>query len=218
MTRAPGDSPTCRHRLRIRFRKEGDLRWISHRDLLRVFERLFRRAGWELSMTEGFHPKVRMNFPSALALGVLGLDEVMEVELVQPGEPGERTQELRNLAPPGLTIETIERVSPEQGKARLQRLTYSFPVPEERRPCVTAALQDLMSQPSCLIRRDGRPEPLDLRADLESLELTGSELRMALRVGRTASVRPREVLAALGLADLEGEGYYLTRTAVELAP
>ena len=36
-----------RQRVRIRFRKEEDLRWISHRDLIRVFERLFRRADLE---------------------------------------------------------------------------------------------------------------------------------------------------------------------------
>lgn len=207
-----------RHRVRIRFRKEGDLRWISHRDLLRVYERLFRRAGLELSMTEGFHPKVRMNFPSALALGVLGLDEVMEVELAQPADSTALADRLRRLAPPGLTITTIEQVGPEQGKARLQRLTYLFPVPEERRPSVTTAIHDLMSQSSCLIEREGRKEPLDLLADLDDLALSNGDLQMVLRVGRAASVRPREVLAALGLADLEGEGYYLTRTAVELAP
>lgn len=207
-----------RHRVRIRFRKEDDLRWISHRDLLRVYERLFRRAGLELSMTEGFHPKVRMNFPSALALGVLGLDEVMEVELAQPADSTALADRLRRLAPPGLTITTIEPVGPEQGKARLQRLTYLFPVPAERRPSVTTAIHDLMSQSSCLIEREGRKEPLDLLADLDDLTLSNGDLQMVLRVGRAASVRPREVLAALGLADLEGEGYYLTRTAVELAP
>ena len=72
-----------RQRVRIHFQKVGDLRWISHRDLVRVFERIFRRAGLKLSMSEGFHPKARMSFPSALALGIAGQDEVMDVELAE---------------------------------------------------------------------------------------------------------------------------------------
>src|SRR4029079_6179883 len=72
-----------RQRARIRFTKEGDLRWISHRDLMRLWERLFRRAGVALSMPEGFHPKPRINFPSAWALGSAGIDELLEVDLAE---------------------------------------------------------------------------------------------------------------------------------------
>ncbi len=72
-----------RQRVRIRFRKEDDLRLISHRDLVRTLERLFRRAELPLGMSEGFHPKPRMSFPSALAVGIAGTDEVMELELSQ---------------------------------------------------------------------------------------------------------------------------------------
>src|SRR5690349_4708135 len=75
------DKPiVIRQRVRIRFTKQDDLRWISHRDLIRLWERLFRRAGVALSMTEGFHPKPRMNFPSALAVGIAGTDEMLEVD------------------------------------------------------------------------------------------------------------------------------------------
>ena len=58
-----------RRRIRIRFRKIDDVRQISHLDLIRTMERLFRRAGLQLGMSEGFHPKPRMSFPSALNVG-----------------------------------------------------------------------------------------------------------------------------------------------------
>ncbi len=56
------------------------MRLIGHRDLARAIERTFRRAGLRLGMSQGFHPKPRMSFPSALAVGIAGVDEVMEVE------------------------------------------------------------------------------------------------------------------------------------------
>ncbi len=72
-----------RQRVRIRFTKLDDLRWISHRDLIRLWERLLRRCGVALSMTEGFHPKPRLNFPSALAVGIAGADELLELDLAE---------------------------------------------------------------------------------------------------------------------------------------
>ena len=62
-----------RQRVRIRFRKSGDLRLIGHRDLVRAWERAFRRAALPLGMSEGFHPKPRMSIPAALGLGIEGL-------------------------------------------------------------------------------------------------------------------------------------------------
>jgi hypothetical protein len=75
-----------RLRVRVRFSKQGDLRLIGHRDLMRCFERLFRRAGLRLRFSEGFHPKPRMTFPLALAVGIEGTDEVMELELAETGK------------------------------------------------------------------------------------------------------------------------------------
>src|SRR5687768_9350816 len=102
------DHPPIRQRIRIRFRKEGDLRLISHRDLLRTLERLFRRAELPLGMSEGFHPKPRMSFPSALAVGIAGADEVMELELSQERTAEELLAVLTPHLPPGLAINSLE--------------------------------------------------------------------------------------------------------------
>ena len=205
-----------RVRLRIRFRKVGDLRWISHRDLARTLERLFRRAGLALRMSEGFHPKPRMSFPSALALGVAGEGEVMELELAEATDPGEVGQRLTALAPPGLVITDVARRDSTSSKMRVSNMAYRFPLPDDRRDQVRETIATLLSQTHVLVRREGRPDPIDLRAELEELAVVDDGVRFRIRESRTASVRPREVLDLLGLADLESEGYYLTRTRVEL--
>ena len=207
-----------RNRVEIRFRKHGDLRMISHRDLVRAFERLFRRAELELSMSEGFHPKPRLSFPSALALGVEALDEVMLVELSQPIDTEDIVRRLRSSAPHGLTINDVCERPLEDGKPRIERLVYRFPIPEQRREEVKAAIDHLMSQKSYPIDREGRQEPIDVRAGLDELTLVESEVEIAVCAGRDHQVRPREVLDILGLANLESAGSYLTRTAVEFAP
>lgn len=207
-----------RQRIRIRFSKTGDLRLISHRDLVRVWERLFRRAELPLSMSEGFHPKAKLNFPSALGLGIAGLDEVMEVEIAEEADVEQLRRRLEPLCPPGLEI--LEVTAPPQGsrKPNVVSMTYEVLVPEDRREAAAEAARELMGRPELLIERPGRSEPIDVRAELDSLELEPQRgvLRMKLMASRQASARPREVLEAVGLGDLERQGSHLQRTHVEL--
>jgi hypothetical protein len=60
-------------KFRIRFRKEGDLRLVSHHDVMRCYERILRRAALPFRMTEGFHPFPRMVFALSLPPGIVFL-------------------------------------------------------------------------------------------------------------------------------------------------
>lgn len=206
-----------RQRVRIRFRKQGDLRFVGHRDLVRSLERLFRRAGLALGMSQGFHPKPKMSFPSALAVGIEGLDEVMELELAEPQSAEELLSRLCCAAVPGLAFASAEVLPPGAGKARLSGALYRVPVPAALCPQTADRVARLLSAASYPIVRPKRSTPLDLRRSLESLSLQDGVLQMRLRIEPEGSVGPRDVLAALDLTDLESEGLHLTRTRVELA-
>ena len=73
-----------------------------------------------------------------------------------------------------------------------------------------------MAASSVTVQRSGRAAPVDIRQSLEELELRKGTLRIRLRTDGRVTARPREVLAALGLEDLELEGVHLTRTEVEI--
>src|ERR1700676_3602988 len=106
-----------RDKVRIRFRKAGDLRLLSHHDLMRCFERMLRRAELPFHSTEGFNPKPRMVFALSLALGVIGCQEVLDLELDTEIEPNEIQERLAQQAPAGLEILTVHRIDP---KTRVQ--------------------------------------------------------------------------------------------------
>ena len=205
-----------RQRTRIRFCKEHDLRLISHRDLVRAFERLFRRADLRLSMSEGFHPKARMSFPAALALGIAGTDEVMDIDFAKEYSADELRSALVPLAPAGLTFKSIEVLPEGTRKAQIRSSTYELPIPAERRESLQQPIDALLAVDSYSVERPGRAEPLDIRPFIERLELTDDSVLMKLRAARQASARPREVLEAIGLAEAQTSGSYLTRTVVEL--
>jgi radical SAM-linked protein len=65
------------------FYKKGDLVFISHLDLMRLFQRAFRRSNLPIAYTQGFNPHMRMSFKRALALGKSSRSEHMKVVLTE---------------------------------------------------------------------------------------------------------------------------------------
>ncbi|MFO7902825.1 MAG: TIGR03936 family radical SAM-associated protein [Planctomycetota bacterium] len=214
-TLADPSTPDCQ-RLRIRFRKTGDARWISHRDLMRAVERLCRRAGLKPRMSEGFHPKPKLSFPSALALGIEGLDEVMELQLVEPVEPAELARRLNAFAPPGLTVTAATALAPGERKTKIRSMQYQFPVPDQWRAHARTAIENMKAATTLPIYRDGRQHPIDILANLASIEFSNGVLYFRLRATDQAAARPRDLLETLGLRDLEQQGQFLTRSNVEV--
>ncbi len=206
-----------RQRYIIRFTKQGDLRWLSHRDLMRTWERLFRRANLPLGMTEGFHPKPRMNFPSALAVGIASDDEVLEVELSEDWPAARLAAAIAAQAPEGLAVKKVEAAPQDSKKAQAVGLAFQVDVPEHRRTEAAERIAEFLASGRYEIQREGRSAPLDLRPLVVAMTLENGKLTMRLRVDREGSARPREVLAAVGLEDLELAGHSLTRTEVEIA-
>ena len=131
-----------RDRFRIRFAKFDLLRWIGHHDLQRLWERMLRRNQLQLLISDGFHPRPRISFPSALALGVEGLDEVVEIELAQTITAEELRLLLVRDGQPGLTIGEVTLmatkggngdgtgISPGLNKAKHHSSDYEIEIPD----------------------------------------------------------------------------------------
>lgn len=207
-----------RLRVRIRFRKQDDLRWIGHRDLMRCFERIFRRASLPLGRSEGFHPKPRMTFPLPLAVGIAGIDEVMEFELAETLSAAEIRVRLEPQLPRGLALGSVEVLPSDAKKVRVTSATYQTPIPAPLDDALDARIDRLLAQTACLIARTHGRSTVDIRPLLQSLSLSQGVLEMRLRIDQAGSAGPREVLHALGLDDLESRGSAILRSAVEIAP
>jgi radical SAM family uncharacterized protein/radical SAM-linked protein len=75
---------TKAQRLRVWFGKQGDMALLSHLDLMRLFDRVLRRAGLPIAFTGGFHPTPRISVANALALGITSSGEIVDFELTEP--------------------------------------------------------------------------------------------------------------------------------------
>ncbi len=214
-------------RVRVRYSKRDDLRLLSHRDMLRLLERLFRRADLDLAMSQGFHPKPKMSFPLALGLGIDGLNEVMELELARVYPLEELQQRLNEHAPAGLKFLSVE-TPPPKSKGQVQKTRYAIPLPESRVDDTTRAVERFLQAEEWLVerakknkkRRGRRKEEMktvDLRTGIENLWVADDQLHMTILEVREAGVRPRDVLEAVEVADIEKDGAVLVRTDVILS-
>ncbi|MCS7166957.1 MAG: TIGR03936 family radical SAM-associated protein [Gemmatales bacterium] len=234
---------TTRTKARIRFRKAGDLRFFSHHDLARMFERMLRRAALPVRMSEGFHPMPRIAFASALGLGIIGWEEVVEIEFTEPLTPSEIEQRLREQAHPDLVILSVELIEAKR-KAQPIRSVYRFRLPEALLPLVQERLAQLHQQEQWWVERvrvlEGgaqRPDSssgdievplvapiprrqvrsIDIRSFVERLWIEDGALYFSCAITSKGTARPEEILRLLDLEHLLDEGYVLERVRLQLA-
>lgn len=204
------DSSQVATRYQLRFSKTMDLVWIGHQDLMRVMERLIRRASIPVAHSQGFNPRPKLNFVQALGLGIEAHREVLEIELSEFLAPEELLDRFNASAPPGLVFLTAG-LTPNRKPAQARTLIYSLAIEldPERREATALAMEDFKNAAQYTIerRREGNVTTLDLKHLVNHLDWTEEGfLRMSLKVTPQATARPEEVLAVIGLKDLYSAG------------
>ncbi|MEM8735360.1 MAG: TIGR03936 family radical SAM-associated protein [Planctomycetota bacterium] len=203
-------------RLRIRFTKKGDLRWISHRDLARVWERLLRRADLKMAFSEGFHPKPRISFPSALALGVEALEEIVELEILGSFELSEIEANIRAQLPEGMDLISLDSPAYTLGKAKVAGTTYRIQIPQEQTAATAAKIAEVKSQPIIKVEREKRSVEVSTDDPNFSLDLDGESLTFSIPHDPSGALRPSEMLETVGLGELLESGEVLQRVQVHM--
>jgi radical SAM-linked protein len=208
----------ARQRVRLRFRKDGPLRWLSHHDLLRTFERLLRRTHLPIRQTQGFNPHPRIVFALSLPLGVVGRAEVVDIELDEETDPAEVCARLQAQCPPGLDF-LAARTVPSNAGVHVSGLCYGLLIPAERVVTTRQRMEAIQAGEPCWVERS-KPAPrrLDVRPFVRELRLdeTTGWLEIDLWLLPAGTARPDEVLSVLGLGDLLEAGAVLERTRLDM--
>lgn len=222
-TAAPGQRPVpggttgvgSSTRFRIRFEKGAGVRFTSHLDLLRTWERTLRRSGLPLAFSQGHHPHIRMSFGPPLPLGYRSRAEVFDLEFARP--PGVDLAERLNAVLPGdvqvlayrpILFKTPSLMSQLEGASYRVRFPGGFlaeagVAPERLRAELEARIAGLLAPEHLIVRRqgEGRIREFDARASLVALEPSDDEsppvLDMHARFIPRAQVRPDDLVALL---------------------
>jgi len=195
-------------RLRIRFGRGEEVRFISHLDIMRLWERALRRAQIPLAYSEGFSPHPRLSLAVPLAVGVTSEAELMDVFVTQMVSPHWFTTKAGQQLPPGIEILGVYPVTLTMPSLQSQvRYTeYRVEVETDKKPeQIESALSSLLLVEHLPWRhqRDTGERSYDLRTLIDALWLADWRhpyytIGMRLRCDNSGSGRPEQVASALG--------------------
>lgn len=97
-------------RLLVKFSKEGDAAFLSHRETMRALERALRRSGLPLCYSEGFNPRPKVSFSPALPLGVCASSEYLEVKVTGTADLEIARERMNEALPRGLRVREIRQI------------------------------------------------------------------------------------------------------------
>jgi radical SAM-linked protein len=195
-------------RLRITFSCAEEVKYISHLDLMRLWERALRRAAIPMAYSQGFSPHPKISLAVPLAIGVTSEGEVMDILLQKRVSPYFFIKVVSEQLPSGIGILGVEQVSltAPSLQSQVREAEYRAEVEtDEGVEKVEAALQSFLAKEHIpwQHQRDTGVRRYDLRPLVRRLWLigwqgSGCTLGMRLRTDSRGTGRPEQVVAALG--------------------
>ncbi|MFN2496831.1 MAG: TIGR03936 family radical SAM-associated protein [Pseudonocardiaceae bacterium] len=201
-------------KVRLRYAKRGKLRFTSHRDVARAFERALRRAGLPMAYSQGFSPHPKVSWVGAAPTGVASEAEYVEIQLVSHADPERVRAELDAALPDGLAVLDAVLAGPGGLAERIEASRWRIEVPGVGAVQLRQAVTALLATPQVLVERVAKEGKrcLDVRAAIVSLEvgehpvqppghhhLSGCGILTTVVRQVSPAVRPDDVLSALGV-------------------
>lgn len=187
-------------RQRLRYGKTGKVRFLSHRDMARVWERALRRAGVRVAYSEGFSPRPKLSFGLALSTGYESLGEYLDVDLVDDLDPSALLGRLGAALPDGIEAQVAIAVPPGTGSLQ-QAVTSSswrLEVPGVEPDLLAERVHAVLrrGELELIVERKGAETVLDARPAILELLADGPVLWAELAT-QPRSLRPAELLRAM---------------------
>lgn len=196
------------YRVLLRLRKGEEVKYLSHRDVIRAFEAALRRAGISVAYSTGFNPRPRMSFGSAIGVGVTSDDERIMVELSCPERASHIREQLNAVMPTGMAILSAEEV-PAEVKSPISALNASeFRVTLSGNGCtpegVKAVVEELLAAAEIKVARErqGRASEVNIRPGILEIRVSpGTEstvlVDVCLKTTETGGTRIQDFVKAL---------------------
>lgn len=148
------------HKQRLIFEKTGRAKYISHLDLMRTFQRAFRRAGIELKHSEGFNPHPNLSIALPLPVGMESVCEILDFETLLP-VGSESIVSLNGAMPEGIKITDIKAMGRKTGEIAwldcLLTLIYDRGVPES----ALSAIEELFNAENITVLKKSKKGKID---------------------------------------------------------
>ena len=194
-------------KVRIKFSKEGPVRFIGHLDIMRYFQKAIRRAGIDIAYSTGFSPHQIMSFASPLSVGHESCGEYFDVELNSITDTEDIKMRLNQTMAEGIQILQVAVLDETEGNAMasvaaadyLISFRDSVSLPDDWKEKLTAFYK---KDKIPVIKKTKKGErELDLKETIYQLEIREDQVYMLLDAGSGSNMKPGFVLETFCTAE-----------------
>ena len=206
-------------KIRIKFAKQGVMRFIGHLDIMRYFQKAMRRAHIDIAFTEGFSPHMIMSFAAPLGVGLTSNGEYMDIEIRTPISSEDAIRQLNEVMVEGMKVLSFRQI--EEGKAgkamslvAAADYTVSFRPGYEPEGDWQSRLEEFIQKDSILVLKKTKKSEVetDIRPMIYQLSVKDDKVHMTLATGSAANLKPELVMSAF----LKSEGLDLDPFALSV--
>jgi radical SAM-linked protein len=220
-----GGSPTRdtsvdegRERWIFGYRVEGDIRFLSHRDMIRLFERALVRAALPVRYTEGFNPHARLSILLPRPVAIAADEEAIVIDFNGPIDGKDVAKRLSEATPAGIEVFSARRLACGE-RPRLKSARYRLELTERVGETIQAKVLEILDAEVVMIQRkhprtgevrsvDIRPSIVDLRIDQQRV------IEFALCPTSNVTAKPAEIASLMGL-DPQAINHRIRRTEIQ---
>ena len=210
----------------IKFKIGGSLRFLSHAETLKLFQRACVRAGMDMQYSRGFNPRPKMSLPLPRTVGVISEDDVLclrvKRDLNEPKAADYRSRikaRISGQLPDGCELLSVE-VAETSVSFQPTSATYILSVtPDFIDSGVKSGIESLMQSNTCNLQRRMNPKNpkvknVNVRPFLKSIEINDRQIIVECEISPDGTIRVEEILKLLEL-DEEMLTSPITRTSVQ---
>lgn len=193
-------------KLRIRFGKEGIVKFIGHLDMQRYFQKAFRRANVDIKYSQGYHPHPYLSFASPLGVGLESSGEYLDIEVNSCGDLEEMRAALNEQMAEGITVYSIHALSDsaKNSMSIIAAADYEVRFREDMAHCDADALKQAVENFAALeeirvVKKTKKSErEIDIRPLIYAIEATEEgSIRMQVGAGSVSNLKPELVVQTL---------------------
>lgn len=189
-------------KIRIKFTKQGNMKFIGHLDIMRYFQKVMRRADVDIRYSEGFSPHQIMSFAAPLGVGLTSNGEYLDIEVLSTKDSKTMIQQMNQVMVEGTEILSFRRLddSSKNAMSIVAAADYTLTFREGKEPeDMDAFFQELLAfyeQEKILITKQTKrgEKELDLKPLIYQLYRTGNSVFMQVSTGSSNNIKPELVM------------------------
>lgn len=196
--------------IRLKFKKGSEVKYISHLDLMRTFQRAIRRAGVPIAYSSGFNPHQELSFGAPLSLGVTSDAEYVDIKLAEAVNIEKLQEQLNNSLPEGIKI-LGGTVLPENSKSAMSVVSHAryrirMIIEGINSPALKKSIEEFQKQDRIIVMKEQPKKnfqlkeidirPMILRLELDEAKENEYHISCLLTSGSKANLKPELLISA----------------------